>query len=466
MIQFIRRGDGPVIIFDCKGTPELFQTARIEAQRAGRTFKWFTNRANRSTYVFNPWLQRFVPRLSMQDVLGLMTQSLNLVHGSDYGRAWFGISARILLKRALELATGRDAFGSGRRVPSGNQSRRLNGPVESFIELEDCIRAVASNSDELHAAQHLAFIVESLAEYKQLNLTHRLHPGHPALEHAIHWPDVINERQVIYFNLVAAADIASVGQIARLALSSLDFAAMDHHDQTGEIPRIYTLVDEAQVIVAKNVENMLAQVRSHGIACLMAHQSMSQLNQPGGIDLRELFMNCTSVKQIFGVRDPWLIRYISEMSGQVKYYHRAYQQSPADLLSGRVGPQYAAIDEDGRRRVGVQEYFGPRLTPERIHDISRDPNLSILAVERAEGLSQFHGFFPVYNGWPISAPEFDRRVKLPWPEMSDATVAMDSIWPEDGEGTVTPTSHPPIAPDEEIDASELLRRIKCRLEDQ
>ena len=54
----------------------------------------------------------------MQDVLGLNTQSLNLVHGSDYARAWFGISARILLKRALDLATGRHTFKS-----EGNQSQ-------------------------------------------------------------------------------------------------------------------------------------------------------------------------------------------------------------------------------------------------------------------------------------------------------------------------------------------------------
>jgi hypothetical protein len=92
--------------------------------------------------------------------------------------------------------------------------------------------------------------------------------------------------------------------------------------------------------------------------------------------------------------------------------------------------------------------------------------LSILAVERAEGLSQFQGYFPVYNGWPISPGEFRRRARLPWPEEPDATVAMDSIWPEEAPGTVTPTSHPPIASQEEIDSDDLLRRIKNRLEDQ
>jgi hypothetical protein len=80
-IQLIRRGDGPVIILDMKGDMGLFHTARIEAERAGRRFKWFTNSANRSTYVFNPWDRDILTRMTIQEILGLITQSLNLYHG-------------------------------------------------------------------------------------------------------------------------------------------------------------------------------------------------------------------------------------------------------------------------------------------------------------------------------------------------------------------------------------------------
>ena len=47
--QLIRRGDGAVIVLDCKGDQAFFNTVRIEAERAGSTFKWFTNRLYRST---------------------------------------------------------------------------------------------------------------------------------------------------------------------------------------------------------------------------------------------------------------------------------------------------------------------------------------------------------------------------------------------------------------------------------
>ena len=467
-IQLIRRGDGPVVIFDCKGDPSLFHTIRLETQRTGRAFKWFTNMARRSSYVFNPWQQKFLGQLTLQDILGLVTQSLNLVHGADYARAWFGIAARMLLKEALELAVGRAEFDTSaktRRV--SRHGRRFAGPVQSFSDLVQYIRAAASDPDKFRAAMHLAFIIESLADFKQLNFSPQYHPEHPALLSAIHWPDVIRERQVVYFYLAAASDIASVGQIARLGLSTLDYAAMAHKNQTGRRPRIYTLIDEAQVVIAKNVENMLAQIRDHGIACVLAAQSMDQFNSEGGSDLRDLVINCVATKVIHAIRDKWMANFVSEMSGNVKYYSRAYQQHASDVLAGRVGPGFASVNRDGQRLVNISEYFGPRLTLERIQAISRHPNLNILAIERAEGLTQVHGYLPVYNDWPISLRDHQKRQdEMSWPEMTDETVEMDDVWPAGTEGTIIPTTHPPMEPSQEIiDTGEILMQVKRKLEE-
>ena len=41
VIQHLCRSDRSVVILDCKGTPKLFRTVRVEAERAGRTFSWF-----------------------------------------------------------------------------------------------------------------------------------------------------------------------------------------------------------------------------------------------------------------------------------------------------------------------------------------------------------------------------------------------------------------------------------------
>ncbi len=43
VIQHLCRTDRSVVILDCKGTPKLFRTVRVEAERAGRTFNGFTD---------------------------------------------------------------------------------------------------------------------------------------------------------------------------------------------------------------------------------------------------------------------------------------------------------------------------------------------------------------------------------------------------------------------------------------
>ena len=115
-------------------------------------------------------------------------------------------------------------------------------------------------------------------------------------------PEVIEKKQVVYFYLAGALDNAAVAEIAKLAMYSLFTAAIDYYEQHGKKPRVYTIWDEAQIMIAKNIEHVLTQSRSHGMACILAHQAMSQLNPPGGVDLRELVMQCTHYQA--GLRSP------------------------------------------------------------------------------------------------------------------------------------------------------------------
>lgn len=460
--QLIRRNDGAVVILDCKGDPALFNTARLEAARAGRTFKWFTNRPNRSTHVFNPFDERVFRRLTLQEILGLILQSLNLHHGDDYGRAWFSTAARILLKHALEQTLDRRA-GRGRsgRNPAATQT------VQSFQDLDDVTGFMSADNNDYQAAKQLNFIVNSLASFPQLNLSPRRNPNHPALQHAIHMPEVIRDKHVVYFYLVGAMDLFSVGEISRLAMYSLLSAAIQHKEQFNETPRAYCICDEAQIVIAQNIANVLAQARSMGMACILAHQTMSQLNPPGGVDLRELVMNCTAVKQYFTARDPWTQKYLSDMSGRTNYYSRSYDQYLADYDSGYVGHDYAAPDQDGYPRIRLQEYVGPRLTPQEIQDISRRDNLCFYSVDHAAGLSRHNGFFPVWVDWPMSAGEYRRRQNMPWPESTDATITVTPDWPDDDDDdSAAPAALPPGPPRDPGATSRRLQELQRRLEEQ
>ena len=437
-IQLIRRNDGAVVVLDNKGDPALFNTVRIEAERAGRTFKWFTNKPSRSTYVFNPFDSKVLRRLSLQEILGLVIQSLNLHHGDDYGRAWFSIAARTLLKHSLEESLGRrNRPGSARRSSSLFPVQT----IQSFQDLDDAIRFLSmEGGKDYEAAKHLGLIVNALADFPQLNLSPGRNPNHSALKHAIHMREAVRDKQVIYFYLTGAMDQVSVAEIARLAMYSLLAATMNHREEFGETPRAYCLCDEAQLVIAQNIANVLAQARSYGLACILAHQTMSQLNPPGGVDLRELVMVCTCIKQYFSARDPWLQEYISDNSGRTNYFSLGYDQHVEDVMVGNTGAPFAAVDlDDGYAKVRVQEYPGPRLTPQEIQEVSRRDNLCFYSVDHARAMSRHHGFFPMWVDWPMPVAEYRRRQdSIPWPAPTEATIVVAPDWPDDVEAPVTP----------------------------
>ncbi len=459
MIQLIRRKDGPVVIIDCKGDQALFNTARIEAKKAGRKFKWFTNSLNRSTYVFNPFDKNIYSQLSLQEIVGLLMNALNMHHGSDYGRAWFTIASRILLKRAFEETVPENA----RRGPTfRTQRHRKFERIESFKDLNDIILFLAEGEKEYQAAQHLAFLIESLAEFEQLNLSPRTHPNHPAFDNAINMSQVIENNEVVYFYLEGAIDSVSVAEIARLAVFSLLSACINHKGRTGQKARAYLMVDEAQAVIAQNITHVLAQARSYGLACFLANQTMSQLNPSGGPDLREIVMGCTSVKQVFSARDPWLQKYVAEMSGKVTYANLSYQKEARDVMSGMFGLEGVLENELRQRPVSISTYIGNRLNTQDLLDNNRDPNKCFLAIERSEAFSRWKGFAPVFVDWPMHEIDYEKRSEgMPWPEESPETITLTSPWPATGPEVVVPNATVNISEAEHAQQMvDRLRRIK------
>jgi hypothetical protein len=439
VIQLIRRNDGAVILVDCKGDMALMNTARIEAARCGRTFKWFTNRPNRSTYVFDPFDREVLRQMTVMEIVSFIIQSLNLHHGDDYGRAWFSILSQVQAKRAVQHDPR-----TARHFQNRAMATRLQ-PVESFVELHNLVQEVSQlYEDDFKSARHLSFVVENLAEFEQLNLMQRNHPAHA---NAIRMSEAVRNKEVIYFYLVGAADLVTVAEIGRLAIFALLNAVMAYKDATGRAPRVYCICDEAQCLIAQNIANVLAQARSHGLAMILAHQSMSQLNPPGGSDLRELVLSCMCIKQFFTARDLWLQDYVSQLSGQTTYYTASYENEPEDVLAGAVGPEVAVGTWTQPPRINIRESIGPRLMPHDIQAFSRDENTCLLNVERGRGYSHCHGFFPVYVDWPMDKDEYDwRQNQMGWPAGTDHTLEITPPWPAPTPDTIVATGHPGLDP--------------------
>ena len=450
VIQLIRRNDGPVIVIDCKGDRALLETCRLESAAAGRKFKWFTNKPNHSTYIFNPLAHLSSPEFTLPEVLGVLLQSFNLFHGEEYGRAYFGKAVRVLLRAAFLATVPEDSSRRGfDRYRTSYRAER----IESLWDLDDILQDIAANEGEYEAAKHLMMLVASLCDFDQLNLTASRDPHEPAVRHAISMPEVIREKQVAYFYLVGTMDAASVGEIARLALFSANSAAVQHRDRTGQRPRIYLVADEAQCLIASNVETVLQQARDSGIGLLLAHQSLSQLKLAGGTDLTSQVMNSTCIKRYHSARDAAMQSYISEISGTAKYYLRSWKQFKHRVVGGVVSSRYACTDADGVMRFDIAETLGPRLEPEDVRDISRDSNMSIAIFERNSGYAQFQGAFPMVTQWPTERG----RDKRAWPSNDDETITISGAWPDSNEETI---ESPTPIPGGDINPAELDKKLR------
>jgi hypothetical protein len=441
--QMIHRNDWPLVIVDCKGDPAFFNTVWHETLRAGRTFKWFTTKPNRSTYIFDPFDQRVLEGMSVSDIVGFIIQYLNLYHGVGYGRSWFGFAARVLLQRAVERTLPRDHRLITQQTTIHSPLFHQEAPIHSLRDLHKIVSDMTSGDSEYKAGLSLAYTIESLVNFDQISVVPSSTMSTSAMDHAIRMSDVIRNKQVVYFYLVGAVDLASVATIARMVLYSLVTAMIAHKDRYGIRPNAGFICDEAQAIISNNIQVILEQARSHGLGCVLSHQTKSQLNEQGGPDLRELVLGCMATKQYFSARDPWLQAYLSKTSGQVKYFTQSYDQLADDVLAGNIGPQFVAPGRDGVRRIGIQEYVGPRLTIEEIRDYSRLENVSLVSIDHSKGLSQLRDWTPTYTDWPMSRAQYGYRGnQVPWPPQNDATITPMPDWPTGDSHTILATADP------------------------
>ncbi len=441
--QLIRRNDGPVIILDCKGDRNLLHSAHAWSRETKRKFKWFTTTSGKSSYIFNPFDQKHLSSMTLQELVGFFLLALNLSYGPGYGRSWFAA-----VGKAVFLATVKES---------------KEKPPQTFAEIQNAIELLISENKEYDAAKHLMFVMRSLAEFRQLNLNHDTNED-PACKHAIHMPEVIEEKQVVYFNLESLTDSASAGEISRLVTYSAISAARDYQERTGKPANVYLVIDEAQNVVAANISNVLEQARSCGLTCILAHQTLSQLNTPD-VDLREVVTNCTASKLYFSCRDPDTKKYLSAISGEVAYYTAGWKQFVHRVQEGVVG-MHRAVGFNGEHALAdVTEKVGPRLADDELSEASRSSNQCVIAVERYEGLSRFRGAFPIHVDYPITQKVYKERTsRTPWPSAPGETIETPGFWPaQDSETVVTSIIDPKIG--DQVLTIEQLDELKAKFDE-
>jgi hypothetical protein len=358
IIQRLRRkNSGALVVIDLKGEPFLFHTVRTEAERSGRTFKFFTYEQGKATFGFNPWQGKDRRHISIRRIVETFIKALDLQHGSGYGKAFYTREARAWLLKTI-----------------------IYRRVRSFEELR--VFAEEVKGKERENIGELLDVIESLATLPQLNITQG-QTNRQVVDNAIVMKDVVENGQVVYFYLPAEEE-QTAAELGKIAVHDLFQAADGKHP-------VICVIDEFQRIVGHNIEDVLNQARSKLLSLWLANQTISSLKNSDG-DLRHVVWTNAHLKLIFSVPDPQGQEYVDQAIGDQTLITKPEGHKTRVPLFG----------PGGYRELGSNHFF------------------MVAHVIEDSGLTQWKGYpMPVIVEHTMQTPEFKERERAPWPSAKD-----------------------------------------------
>lgn len=452
--QLIGRPKTSVVVLDLKGDQTLFEATRIAVEEANAAraerriqFQWFTNMQDRSTHVFNMFLQRHMRSAGPHQKMEILLKSMGMEHGEGYGPSFFSSIHRAMLGAILQDCPEADSF------------RKLHRYVTDVLPAR--FKDLRLSRDMIEQSMHLFNVIGSLASFDALNVTRDDGLPRVVLNRQIDMSNVVRRPTAVFFKMHSLVEEASVREIAKLAMFSLLTAAT----QRGPSDHIvYLIIDEFQQIISRDVEIILRQARSHGIPTILANQTLSDLKD-NQVDLIPVVQGNTRFRQIFSASDVAHQKMLIEASGDALYH----------MLSWGMNETLETIVAKNNETVfNVRGEIGPRLRRNDILAASSQEMQSLIQVTRDGGLSQYGGFlFPMRSLYHITADEYRRRELTPWPSAKDhpGTIvpplhsARDSGTPPRHGGVpkpkpASPTS-PPSAP---VPKSDLLSEVERQID--
>lgn len=395
LAQLVSSKDCSLVVIDLKGDDQsLFELLRIGAaanssvssddlsssKRWSYPFAYFSSNHRFASHVFNPFSQSAFRELSPIQKTDLITTSLGLQYGSDYGRKYFGDSNFSALQQTLE------------RFPN----------VSSFSELYDCLKDTVQtllDRETRQASTNLLMSVHRLSHLPALN--HTTDDNQASEQSSIELGDLFSRPQAVYFSLPSATGSVVNADLGRLVLFALINAA-----QHAQKPRkqVFLVIDEFQRLVSNHIAVILQMARGLDIGVILSNQSMSDLNQTDARLLSTVTTN-TRIRQIFGLSDPNEIRQLIDVAGEQSLFLRTFTETVNWLSLGF-----------SLKSRSHSETISPRIRTNDIIEASDNPTHSIFTMRRGTGNAKFGGYpFIIQSTFHITVDEYERRVLTPWP---------------------------------------------------
>lgn len=348
----VRENDA-VCIFDNGGDRAMFNAIRKAAQRLGRTFRYFSLDSQKS-HGFDPF--QSVPACEDRIIrlCNLLTEALNLEHGSVYGGAYFTQRNLAQLLAVAEKAVEEKV--AGRNVSLGD--------IDRFIQ---------QKQHQIKDAEQVRMIFRFLTRYEQLQ-------PQSTDSQVIDFRRAIEEREVIYFFTPTLGEAVTARQISGLGLynavnAAVELAEQREGDQRDRpVPHVHLIVDEFQELVGRGFASLMAQARKFGCSMVCANQSTEQLKNRD-LSLADIVRDNTTTKVYFtcsGKSDTEELQSYSKQARATLTTTRA--PTPAIANSGRTGGGDS-----------FSEYVTPLLTANAIIDTTATAREFFLVDQTGSG---------------------------------------------------------------------------------
>lgn len=401
-----------LVILDLKGEMALFNTARLEAERAGIPFRYFTFHPGQSSHVFNFFAQSHLEELSKGHISQELLQALGAEYGQAYGASFFSSINEVVLLNTLRKAHGIDSFRKLHRFLSdSNFYAHIPGAI----------------AKDLQDARHLTSLANRLSHVHALNITEESVADRPGVwENRIDMPSLMRSRQVVYLYLSSLQAETETATVARLAIFALITAAARRGPE--DTHRVAVIADEFQTMATRNIARVLEHARSMRVPFVLAHQFREQLSDGTGADLALTVDHCTAWSLDFEATTPEDIDRIEKLSLHGAYARPGWTRSPDDVSDfGRDGVLglATAARREAMETINVVELELPIYDHNTILELSADPSIAWFFAKLRDGYTQYVGVTPLVWEFHVSADEHAEIAREPWPAPSEETIVID-----------------------------------------
>ena len=410
MAQAIRRRRYRLVVLDYKGDKGFFMSLATEAARAHLDFKYLTIEPGKSSYVWNPLLDPGVALLSRDQFIQLFLRATSLVTGQEGGPGYFGAQSEERTRRTFEAKWPR----SIREFYSTVRNQRASD--------------IGMNDRDFANTGHLVANLARIASVGVLNAVSGEDVPESALRAAISLLEILSRPGVFYLNLPAQLEPTTAAFVGKLIVHLLTAVAKVYVG-----PRVPVLIcaDEAgEFITGLDLATPLRQSRESDIIMWMGFQDLAALRTAQG-DFAPTLLANAPLKIFCSAEDTVGRDYLAQTSGETT---RVLRSNTTSTTSTQNGVTHGTSSQ--RRQEAV-----PRIDPETINRVNRDPMSFIVIASEALGYTRFRFPIVVRSQFHISKQEADRRAALPWPRGNRFTVTV-KVTPAEPLREVVP---PPVA---------------------